>query len=682
MINDNVERLKRGPTAYRIICDVLGFEPQGSKHFTFSDDSKKGNESLHCGENEYWYIKNFSTGNSFSSIDAYMLKHRLQFAEAVKELSEKYLNGHSHTNGHKNRKSSKPTKPRPFQDPVLRSVKDFKPEEIGYWQQFGITGKILQTFNVWAVDCYIVYSWNKNSGDWHGYPEKPEEKNGGLIFAYKVSDNCYKIYLPLHPDKSRRFIWVGEKPASFTDVWGVELIPESTDVVLITEGLKDALTINSHPGCFEQKVWAIAKESAGDALDSAIVAQLKSKYDLLLCLDADTPGREAAEKHAKTHGLRSVDLAAFITEELGYEVSPELKDVSDIFHMAYSQLMDGEKITDLRPIFSRLVEKVLTQAEPQPDSSMKEAPKESQTSALIYKTANQTLMDAALRPIPNKLWLDVWYEQELCILFADTNVGKSILAVQIADHITKELGKAAVICDFELSDKQFEARYSENYQNHYQFSDLLIRAYINPDVILPAGGSFETYLSDGLEDMLKRTGAKVLIIDNITYLSSQTEKAKDALPLMKELKALKAKYGLSILCLAHTPKRNLALPLTRNDLAGSKMLINFCDSAFAIGESYRDKSLRYVKQIKTRNGEFTLDSENVAVYQIEKPDNFLRFAFLQYYTEREHLREWTEKDRKELIESAKKLSAAGKTQRDIAKELGISLGVVNKYLNT
>ena len=58
-----------------------------------------------------------------------------------------------------------------------------------------------------------------------------------------------------------------------------------------------------------------------------------------------------------------------------------------------------------------------------------------------------------------------------------------------------------------------------------------------------------------------------------------TESAADAMPLMKKLVALKKRHDLSILLLAHTPKRALCNPsLTRNDLQGSKMLINFADS--------------------------------------------------------------------------------------------------------
>ena len=85
---------------------------------------------------------------------------------------------------------------------------------------------------------------------------------------------------------------------------------------------------------------------------------------------------------------------------------------------------------------------------------------------------------------------------------------------------------------------------------------------------------------------------------------------------MKRLKELKIKHNLSILALAHTPKRNLIYPITKNDLAGSKHLSNFADSIFAIGESCKDKSLRYLKQLKARATEVIYDSENIIVSEI------------------------------------------------------------------
>ena len=229
------------------------------------------------------------------------------------------------------------------------------------------------------------------------------------------------------------------------------------------------------------------------------------------------------------------------------------------------------------------------------------------------KTASRWIEQAKTRPIPKMLFGEFWFEGEICILFADTNLGKSILAVQIGNSISKgehipgfkleALKQSILYFDFEMTDKSFENRYSLNFDQHYSFDDNFIRVEINPDAEIPDSQSFEKCLNDSLERAIIETSAKVLIIDNLTYLKDDNEKAKDALPLMKNLKNLKNKYGLSLLILAHTPKRDLSKPITRNDLSGSKMLMSFTDSSFAIGESQKDKNIRYLKQIKVRQNE-------------------------------------------------------------------------------
>ena len=312
-------------------------------------------------------------------------------------------------------------------------------------------------------------------------------------------------------------------------------------------------------------------------------------------------------------------------------------------------------------------------------------------------SANKWLEEAKNTPIPQMLFSELWHENEICILFADSNLGKSILAVQIADSISKglqipgfklEAEKQPVLYfDFELSAKQFEVRYSVKsetekvFVNHYSFDNNFKRIEINPEAEIPDGITFEDYLHQSLEISIIETNAKILIIDNITYLKNETERSKDALPLMKYLKALKSKYELSILTLAHTPKRDLSRPITQNDLGGSKMLYNFIDSCFAIGQSTNDKHLRYIKQVKARNTAMIYDTENVIVCQVDKPSNFLAFEFLEYGAERQHLKQITEQDRENIIEQAKALSDQGLTQRRIAAELGISVGAVNKYIN-
>lgn len=311
--------------------------------------------------------------------------------------------------------------------------------------------------------------------------------------------------------------------------------------------------------------------------------------------------------------------------------------------------------------------------------------KDKNSNLFQIKKANQWIEEAKNRPVPKMLFDVFWYEGELCILFADSNVGKSILAVQIADSISTGknidgfrlesiMPERILYFDFELSDKQFENRYSQNFVNHYLFSDNLLRVEINPESEIPDiyKNNFEAYLLHQLEISIVETKTKVLIVDNITYLGNDNEKGKDALSLMKQLKSLKKKYNLSVMVLAHTPKRDMTKPLNSNDLSGSKMLMNFCDSAFAIGKSNLNSSTgRYIKQIKERSTEKLYGDDNVCVCEISKPSNFLGFVLTGHSEEREHLREWTDKALNELDQKIieMKLSNPNLTLRDIASNL-------------
>ena len=304
------------------------------------------------------------------------------------------------------------------------------------------------------------------------------------------------------------------------------------------------------------------------------------------------------------------------------------------------------------------------------------------------KSANQVIMEARNKPVPKFLFGQLWHEGENCILFSDTNTGKSVLAVQIADAISSgrrdTLGLAmdayaqkVAYFDFELSDVQFRKRYSDVNGNDYQFSPNLLRVEINPDADCPNGYSFEDYLKMSLEKFVNDYGVKIIIIDNITFFGNDLEKGSEALHLMKWLKGLKDKYGLSILILAHTPKRDQSKPYTLNDLAGSRKQSIAADSVVAIGVSAKDPKVRYIKELKQRDEEYRYLADNVIVCEIEKPNNFLQFSFRGYGSERDHL---TATQRDEEVKRAKELKSQGKTQREIVALMGVSLGKVNNLL--
>lgn len=281
--------------------------------------------------------------------------------------------------------------------------------------------------------------------------------------------------------------------------------------------------------------------------------------------------------------------------------------------------------------------------------------------ALTLETSDDIFQPNA-RPT-RQLFGDFFSEGQLAILFADTGVGKSMLAVQIADAIAmgrdtfyrtpttdfnclNEVGDQKVVyIDFELTNEQFAARYSEGvtdgeYDGQHDFSpDNFLRARIEWDDDIPKA-------FDGMDDFIihsiaRITGlhpdAKVLIIDNITYLISSATSMGESLRLMKSLKALKDNGDLSILVIAHSPKSGPRTPLTVNDLQGSKMLSNFADSIFAIGQCFHEPDVRYIKQIKTRISEMKFHQENVIACRIVKTKGFPHFAPFALTPESNHL---------------------------------------------
>lgn len=309
---------------------------------------------------------------------------------------------------------------------------------------------------------------------------------------------------------------------------------------------------------------------------------------------------------------------------------------------------------------------------------------------LIVKSANEWIQEAKKKPTPKMLCGELWFEGELCILFASTNIGKSIFAVQIADSISRgeaignfklQAPKQKVLyLDCELTDKQFQRRYSnEDETDDYPFDENFKRIEINPNADIPKDIDFETAVYHAIEKAIIETNAKILIIDNLTFLKSGTETAKDALPLMKTLKIMKTKYELSIMALAHTPKRDLTNPLTINDMQGSAMIANFIDSCFAIGKSVTD-DLRYIKQLKQRSCEHVYHADNIVIAEISKPSNFLQFEFMGCGEESIFLKLPSEKEKDELEVNAKKLYSEIHSYRKVAEQLNISKSTVERLV--
>lgn len=316
---------------------------------------------------------------------------------------------------------------------------------------------------------------------------------------------------------------------------------------------------------------------------------------------------------------------------------------------------------------------------PQPVAAVAEADVEDEAvdDLFICKSANDWMEEASAEPDPSQLWHEFWNEGELCCLFADSNAGKSILAVQIARDVARR--DRILYFDFEMSSKQFQRRYTDEKGQMYCFPEGFMRMEMNPSKIRDSQ-DFETVLIAQIRRQITLHNARVVIIDNLGFVCTQSEQGDAAGRLMRQLKEIQSATGVSMMVIGHTPKRDLNLPLTQNELAGSKRLFNFFDSVFAIGQSACDASLRYLKQLKVRASEFTYTSESVLTCEIVKEGSFVRFACRGREPEYKHLKKKDPETRALEEERIAILRKEGRTIESIAKEMCLSYSWVQRAL--
>ena len=118
--------------------------------------------------------------------------------------------------------------------------------------------------------------------------------------------------------------------------------------------------------------------------------------------------------------------------------------------------------------------------------------------------------------------------------------------------------------DCELSDWQFKERYSEE-DAFFVFQENFYRAKID---ILKAGELADDALVNNIKDAAIAIDAKVIIIDNLSWLCMSSEKASDAIKLMRRLIGLRDGYKFSILVISHTPKNAVDNGINDNSLVG------------------------------------------------------------------------------------------------------------------
>ncbi len=276
---------------------------------------------------------------------------------------------------------------------------------------------------------------------------------------------------------------------------------------------------------------------------------------------------------------------------------------------------------------------------------------------------------------PQELIPHVMVEHETTILFGDTGLGKSTLSMQMAIEMAAS-GKKVLYVNFELSQQQFSKKYPDK--------DISKTLYIaNIEYTLMHDVTDQSSILAEIEKLALEYEINVIIIDNLTNLCINAKEGSEAGNVMLRLISLRMTYNWTMLILAHVPKRKAGDPLSLNDLAGSKILSNLADNVVGLNKSKLGKEKRYIIQLKYRSMPIELDYKNVQELTLRMSDGYLHFEYGGYDEERVHLprsRDEKVELERDIIKELKEHN--GKSYRQIADELGTSLGTVQRTAKT
>lgn len=285
--------------------------------------------------------------------------------------------------------------------------------------------------------------------------------------------------------------------------------------------------------------------------------------------------------------------------------------------------------------------------------------------------ANDVIREAmAQKPLP-PLFDGFWQTGEMALLFGASGVGKSVLAVQIADALARGTPvdgfnmptrrHKVLYVDMTLSKVQFQRRYTPAVENGGG-----AKAYKFAERFYHGRPRYDEDLCSWVRSMVRRGGFEVVVIDDLTAVMRTNDGTFDSLRIMRDMKRLSQETGVSVLVLADSyPSPKACCEINEADLRRSRVLCGVADSVFAIGRLERG-DLKLV-QFRSQGSEVVWGSKNPVGCMIRRRQNgLLSFVFDERFAKK------LDPERCGMIHFASMCRANGFKYRDIAKVMNIS----------
>lgn len=294
-------------------------------------------------------------------------------------------------------------------------------------------------------------------------------------------------------------------------------------------------------------------------------------------------------------------------------------------------------------------------------------------------------MKQLIRPTVD-LWNGLWNQGEMACLFGETNVGKTTLALQIANDLAKR-GLDVHYYDFSNAVHSYKQRYdtpeAEICDNSSQN-----RVIINTLDPVFFNSSIDTKrILESLKKRFVLGRASVIIIDDITYLARTSDKSS-VQHVLNTLRSWSQEFLVSILVVAHSRRKRYGQITTIDSLDGSFELAYAFESIFSISRANKFNAdnnhiTHYIKQHKNRNGIITYDDMNVITTTLGRDKDSGVMQFIDFTTggnERQLLRDNGFNSFKEFDEAILQYKELHFSTREIASIVGCSQSHVSRTI--
>jgi energy-coupling factor transporter ATP-binding protein EcfA2 len=191
--------------------------------------------------------------------------------------------------------------------------KEFTIRELDYWGKYGIKIETLKRYNVQSIESYNGISKDGREFLLTSSPEQP-------IYGYQ-GRRYTKLYRPF---SKLRFLYTGEITENY--IFGFEQLPVRGDILFITGGEKDVLSLASHG------LNAICLNSETAHIPKNLLRGLNYRFKhITLLYDVDDTGKSSMDKLTKEY--KSFKIKSLLLPLAG---TKQEKDVSDFFRLKHT----------------------------------------------------------------------------------------------------------------------------------------------------------------------------------------------------------------------------------------------------------------------------------------------------------------------------------------------------------